>query len=104
MDTTSTGGKTVLRVSEEYLEKDKLEKYSASETGYGFAESVYDGKVPLEHIQIKVNDNGDEDDWWSLAQYLKNRKSQYNMLDQKTKKKVDKLVDEEDERRLKRRR
>ena len=104
VDTTSTGGKTVLRVSEEYLEKEKLEKYSASETGYGLAESLYDGKVPLEYIQIKVNDNGDEDDWWSLAQYLKNRKSQYNMLDQKTKKKVDKLVDEEDERRLKRRR
>lgn len=104
VDTTSTGGKTVLRVSEEYLEKEKLEKYSASETGYGLAESLYDGKIPLEHIQIKVNDNGDEDDWWSLAQYLKNRKYQYNMLDQKTKKKVDKLVDEEDERRLKRRR
>ena len=104
VDTTSTGGKTVLRVSEEYLEKEKLEKYSASETGYGLAESLYDGNVPLEYIQIKVNDNGDEDDWWSLAQYLKNRKSQYNMLDQKTKKKVDKLVDEEDERRLKRRR
>ena len=104
VDTTSTGGKTVLRVSEEYLEKEKLEKYSASETGYGLAESLYDGKIPLEHIQIKVNDNGEEDDWWSLAQYLKNRKSQYNMLDSKTKKKVDKLVDEEDERRLKRRR
>lgn len=100
VDTTSTGGKTVLRVSEEYLKKEKLEKYSANETGYGLAESVYNGNVPLEHIQIKVNDNGDEDGWWSLAQYLKNRKSQYNMLDSKTKKKVDEIVSEETDRRL----
>lgn len=100
VDTTSTGGKTVLRISEEYLKKEKLEKYSANETGYGLAESVYNGNVPLEHIQIKVNDNGDEDDWWSLAEYLKNRKSQYNMLDSKTKKKVDEIVSEETDRRL----
>lgn len=100
---TSTGGKTVLRVSEEYLKNGNFEKFSAQETGYDIAESVFEGTIPLEYIQIKVNDNGDEDDWWSLAEYLKNRKSLYAMLSQKTQKKVDKIVDKEFDRRFNRR-
>lgn len=98
---TSTGGRTVLRVSEAHLKKGKLEKWSASETGYGIAESVYDGTIPLEFLEIKVNDNGDENDWWSLAEYLKNYKSKYSMLNKKTQREVDRIVEEEYKKRWK---
>lgn len=92
---TSTGGKMVLRVPEKFLEDGDYEKWAADETGYGIAESVFKGTIPLEYIQIKVNDNGDEDDWWSLAQYIKNSKRRYSMLSKKAQRKVDKIVQDE---------
>lgn len=94
---TSTGGRTVLRVSEEYLNKEGLEKYSADETGYGIAESLYSKAVPLSEIQIKVG----EDEWWSLAQYASQHKRIYDSLSPRAKKEVDKIVDAEWEERLK---
>lgn len=92
---TSTGGTTVLRVKERFLKAGDFEKWEASETGYSIAESIFKGIIPLEEIEIKVNDNGNEDDWWSLAQYIKQRKSLYNRLSAKAKRNVDRIVEQE---------
>ncbi len=92
---TSTGGTTVLRVKESFLKKGPFEKWAASESDYGLAESLFNGIIPLDEIEIKVNDNGDDNDWWSLAQYLKNSKRMYDQLNKKTQKVVDKIVHEE---------
>lgn len=99
--TTSTGGTTILRVPEEYLKKGKFEKYSSTESGYGIAESFYNDKIPMEMIEIKVNDNGDEDDWWALSEYAANNKSIYSKLSPAVRKRVDKANDEIFERVLK---
>lgn len=96
---TSTGGKTVLRVPESFLKDGDFEKWAAKESGYGIAESVFKGTIPLEYIQIKVNDNGDEYDWWSLALFIKNSKRRYSMLSAKAQRKVDKIVKDESKRR-----
>lgn len=98
---TSTGGTTVLRVKESFLGKGSFEKYAAKETGYNIAESVFEGTVPLREIEIKVNDNGNEDDWWSLAQFMKQHKRLYEQLNKKAQKEVDKLVHEEIQRYMK---
>lgn len=89
--TTSTGGRTILRVTEKYLKKLGYEEYSASESGYGLAEGLAYGTVPWTEIQVKYGE-----EWMSLAKYAEQRKNLvYNKLSSSAKKKVDKQVEEE---------
>ena len=92
---TSTGGKTILRVKEKFLKDGDFEKYSADESGYDVSESIFKGVIPLREIEIKINNNGDEDDWISLAQYIYNNKGMYNSLNKKTQKEIDKILHDE---------
>ena len=101
---TSTGGTTVLRVKESFLKAGEFEKWTAAETDYGIAESVFKGIIPLEEIEIKVNDNGDSSDWWSLAQYMSQSKRLYSELSAKARRKVDEIVAKEWEEYLRRKR
>ena len=91
---TSTGGKTVLRVSLDYLKSLGYEEYTASESGYGVAEGLVDSKIPFDKIQIKVGDN----EWWSLSEYAKQYKnSVYSRLSSTAQKRVDRQYDKETE-------
>lgn len=88
---TSTGGRTVLRVTEKYLKKLGYEEYSASESGYDLAEGLAYGTIPWTEIQVKYGG-----EWLSLAKYAEQRKNLvYNKLSSSAKKKVDKQVNEE---------
>lgn len=88
---TSTGGRTVLRVTEKYLKKLGYEEYSASESGYDLAEGLAYGIIPWTEIQAKYGE-----EWMSLAKYAEQRKNLvYNKLSSSAKKKVDKQVNEE---------
>lgn len=89
--TTSTGGRTVLRVSEKYLKKLGYEEYTALESGYGLAEGLAYGTIPWTEIQVKLGE-----EWVSLAKYAEQRKNLvYNKLSASSKKKVDKEVEKE---------
>lgn len=89
---TSTGGKTILRVSLDYLTENSYEEYSAAEDAYGMSEGFISSKIPLDQIQIRVGDN----EWWSLAQYAVQRKNLvYNKLSETAKKRVDRIVSAE---------
>lgn len=87
---TSTGGTKVLRVNKALIKKDSLERWTAEQSGYGLSETVYSGgTIPLEAIEVKVS----EDEYIPLAQYAyKYRRSFYPYLSSKTKKKVEKIV------------
>lgn len=89
---TSTGGKTILRVSLDYLTENGYEEYSAAEDVYQMSEGFLNRKIPLDQIQIRVGDN----EWWSLAQYAVQRKNLvYNKLSETAKKRVDRIVSAE---------
>lgn len=99
---TSTGGTTVLRVKESFLKTGDFEKWAANETNYDIAESLFSGIVPLEEIEIKVNENDGEYEWWSLATYMQQNKRMYGQLSAKTRRKVDKICHDEWEEYLRR--
>ena len=83
---TSTGGTTLLRVSEDFLKSLGYEEYTAKESGYGVAEGLVDAKIPFDKIEVKVGD-----EWWSLTQYAEQYKvSVYNNLSSTAQRKVDK--------------
>lgn len=92
--TTSTGGRTLLRVPLDFLKSLNYEEYSADESGYGLAEGLVDSKIPFDKIEIKVG----EDDWWTLSQYAKQyRNSVYNKLSPAEQKRVDRQWSKESE-------
>lgn len=95
--TTSTSGKTILRVSEKYLKTIGYEEYSAAESGYDLAEGLAYGTIPWKEIQVKYGQ-----EWLYLAEYAEQRRNLvYNKLSSSAKKKVDKELDELWKKRMK---